>query len=251
MCTRYDPCLTETDRVIDVQNQLKDKEIVFIDARPPRIIVVNSTILTELKEVGILQPKDSFFDYDRIMFRLMVNPSRSVRNVILEERSRVFQKRPILGVQIRVAGLLADTKESVSFIDEEALKNIPDLILSTIQTFGFNRTLNGIYLSTDSKIVENLLQDTIGGKYPILKTDLFRRGHSTGSPKEDVIKRALVDMYMLAECDGLLTTQGSGFGGIAHALSQSRLRAIIPVHRKKVIVPRRRHKSFVCFHTLE
>ena len=71
---------------------------------------------------------------------------------------------------------------------------------------------------------------------------MYKRGHSTGSPKEDVVKRALLDVYMLAECDGLLTTQGSGFGGIAQALSLSPLRATIPVQRKKVIVPRRGRK---------
>ena len=206
--------------------------------------------MADLKRAEILQPGDSFFDYNHILFRLMVNPSKSFRKIILDESTRMFQKRPVLGVQIRAAGLLADAKESVSFIYEEALEKVPSIILDTIRQFNFDKTIQGIYLSTDSKIVENFLQEILGTDFPILKTDMYKRGHSTGSPKEDVVKRALLDVYMLAECDGLLTTQGSGFGGIAQALSLSPLRATIPVQRKKVIVPGRGHKWYVCLNQL-
>ena len=251
MCSRQQPCLNETNRVIDVQNQLKNEELVYIDYRPPNIIVINSTVLTDLKQAGILEPEDTFFDYNHVLLRLMVNPSTDFREIIFNERSRVFQKRPVLGIQIRAAGLLADSKESVSFIDEEALKKVPSIVIDTIRQFEFDKKIEGIYLSTDSRIVDQYLQETLEDKYRILKTDMFRRGHSTGSPKEDVVKRALLDLYMLAECDGLLTTQGSGFGGIARALSLSPLQATIPVERKTVVVPRRgRKKLCVCLSSI-
>ena len=234
LCNRANPCLTETNRVIDVSSQLKNEVIAFSDERPPRILVTNATILSKLKEYGILKPKDSFYDYDRVMLRLLLNPSYDLRYLILKEKHRLFAKRPVLGVQIRTAGLLANVKERISFINETALQAIPKLIEDTIASYRFSNTLKGIYLSSDSRIAEELVNRTLGARYPILSTNLFKKGHSTHNPDGSIVNRALIDVFMLAECDGLLTTKQSGFGTISSILAETKKKAMIPVTRQLI-----------------
>ena len=122
----------------------------------------------------------------------------------------------------------------MSFINETALQEIPQLILDTIVKFQFSGTLNGIYLSSDSQIAEDLVNRTIGVYYPILTTNLFKRGHTTGKPVDTIVKRSMVDVFMLAECDGLLTTKGSGFGALSSTLTATHKKAEIPVTRQLV-----------------
>ena len=215
--------------------------IAFSDERHPRKIVTNITILNQLKAYGILKRSDSFYDFDQLMLRLLLNPSYDLRYIILKEKRRFFAERPVLGVQIRTAGLLADRKERISFINETELQRIPQLIMDTIANYQFSNTLKGIYLSSDSQIAENLVNRTVGMHYPIFTTNLFMRGHTTANPKDAVVNRALIDVFMLAECDGLLTTRRSGFGDISSILSRTRKKSVIPITRKTVVIPSRKH----------
>jgi hypothetical protein len=221
--------------VIDVSSQLENEVLVFSDERHHRIRVTNATILSDLKAYGILRPSDTFYDYDRTILRLLLNPSIDLRHLILQERRRIFAQRPVLGVQIRTAGRLADKKERISFINETALQEIPQLILDTIVKFQFSGTLKGIYLSSDSQIAEDLVNRTIGVYYPILTTNLFKRGHTTGKPVDTIVKRSMVDVFMLAACDGLLTTKGNGFGALSSTLTATHKKAEIPVTRQLVL----------------
>lgn len=174
--------MTETNRVIDVSSQLESEVIAFDDERHPLLLVANRTIISDLKAYGILRPNDTFYDYNKVMLRLFLNPSIDLRHLILQERRRIFAQRPVLGVQIRTAGRLADKKESMSFINETALQEIPQLILDTIVKFQFSGTLNGIYLSSDSQIAEDLVNRTLDCITRFLTTNLFKRGHTTGKP---------------------------------------------------------------------
>ena len=234
LCNRTNPCLVETNRVVDVSNQLENEVIAFSDERPHRIHIANSTILSELKAYGILKQNDSFYDYDRVMLRLLLNPSTDLRELIFQEKHRVFSQRPILGVQIRTAGLLADHIEGISFINETALQQIPRLIMDTIANFQFLSTLKGIYLSSDSRIAEAFVNETIGMYYPIFSTNLFNRSHTRRNPADVFVKRAIIDVFMLAECDGLLTTWGSGFGSVSSILAPTQKKSVIPVTREMI-----------------
>ena len=102
--------MTETNRVIDVSSQLESEVIAFDDERHPLLLVANRTIISDLKAYGILRPNDTFYDYNKVMLRLFLNPSIDLRHLILQERRRIFAQRPVLGVQIRTAGRLADKK---------------------------------------------------------------------------------------------------------------------------------------------
>ena len=226
--------MTETNRVIDVSSQLESEVLAFDDERHPLRLVANRTIISDLKAYGILRPNDTFYDYNKVMLRLFLNPSIDLRYLIMQERRRFFAQRPVLGVQIRTAGRLADKKESMSFINETALQEIPQLILDTIVKFQFSGTLKGIYLSTDSPLAENLIHRTIGMYYPILTTNLFRRYHTIDDPDDSIVKRAIIDVFMLAACDGLLTTKGSGFGALSSTLTATHKKAEIPVTRQLV-----------------
>ena len=220
--------------MIDVSNQLENEIYAFDDERHPRILVANRTVLSDLKAYGILRPNDTFYDYDKVILRLLLNPSIDLRHLILQERRRFFAQRPVLGVQIRTAGRLADKKEIISFINETALQEIPQLILDTIVKFQFSGTMKGIYLSSDSQIAEELIHRTIGVHYPILTTNLFKRYHTMYNQEDSIVKRAIIDVFMLAACDGLLTTRGSGFGSLSSSLTATHKKAEIPVTRQLV-----------------
>ena len=73
--------------MIDVSSQLESEVIAFDDERHPLLLVANRTIISDLKAYGILRPNDTFYDYNKVMLRLFLNPSIDLRHLILQETS--------------------------------------------------------------------------------------------------------------------------------------------------------------------
>ena len=104
-----------------------------------------------------------------------------------------------------------------------------------------------VFVSSDSDEAIAYLKRHLHPDYRIVASTQYTRGHTTNSKiSVGKVKGALLDVFVLADCDALLTTKGSGFSMIASEMSSSSVRAVIPVNRTIIRCPRKSVYCYLC-----
>lgn len=142
-------------------------------------------------------------------------PEKSIKS-ILKERRELFRDKFVVGVHIRTGGVLSDCPEKREFVNVDYLPEIT----SKVSTFLLNEVSQyenlAVYISTDSKIVEDYISKTLGKNYTVVFPYIGTRGHSTirvTSP--EIVRRSVIDLYLFAQCNTIVIGKGSNFGNIA------------------------------------
>ena len=117
-----------------------------------------------------------------------------------------------IGIQLRFGGNTASTHEGFIFLNASKIHIVISQIKEELKKVNVPYT---IYLSTDSTYGLKALSTL---NLPILTTTLYAIGHSM-KPNVEFLKRAVIDLYVLAHCDILLATRKSSFGRMAFILS--------------------------------
>ena len=192
---------------------------------------------------GVMREEESWGDYQRKLYQLLLRPNRRIREEIIQMRNAVHQRNVSIGAHIRTAGLLANDCERVSMVDQETLETIPSRIESMRSLLTNNTKDVSVYLSSDSDKALSYLREQLNPDYLIIIASNHTRGHTTGKRlSEGTMDGALLDLFVLSDCDALLITQGSGFSLAAETLSKSSVKQVIPVKRGRVECERKRSK---------
>lgn len=89
-------------------------------------------------------------------------------------------------------------------------------------------------------ITEHLSRD-----YTVYSLTRFKKGHTTNVfLSQEKAKAALADLFVLAACESVLTTHGSGFSSLVNQMSQAEVRDSLRIVRSVVQCPK--VDSFVC-----
>ena len=177
----------------------------------------------------------SFEPFLQTVYRVLLNPIPEVQFQVQKYKHQYFMKyNHTLGIQIRTGGCLADCREKREMSSLQDLIRLPSYIQEIMNKTGMVANSTLIFISTDSTIVENYLQRVMGYPYHLLSVNIFKRSHSLINPSEEVMKRNLVDLYLLAECDALIFCSGSGFGHMAYYLSKSKSKFMYRVTRREL-----------------
>ena len=173
-----------------------------------------------------------------MIFRTLLRPNKEVQNAIREMNGIVHQRLFSIGVHIRTGGLLANDCEGISMIDNRTLETVPNRIEALRERLTKNPKDVVVFISSDSDKAIAYLKRHLHPDYRIVTSSKYARGHTTNARiSTDKVKGALLDVFVLADCDALLTTKGSGFSMIANEMSSSSVRAVIPVNRTIVNCP--------------
>ena len=157
--------------------------------------------------------------YKRIILRLMSNPSRDVQKLILERRKKLGDRNKLIGVHVRCGGRLADMPERTTIMSQYQVKMVPLYIKQMVNKLKITPV---IYLSTDSSYAESYLRNVLR-KYRVVTINDFKRGHTTNlKVSEGTIKRALMDMYLVAQGNAIIYTKKSGFSGSCFGISSAK-----------------------------
>ena len=190
---------------------------------------------------GVMREDESMSDYQRKLYQLLLRPNRRIREEISQMRSAVYQRSVSIAAHIRTGGLLANDCERVSMVDQETLETIPSRIESMRSLLTNNTKDVSVYLSSDSDKALSYLREQLNPDYLIIIASNHTRGRTTGKRvSEDKVGGALLDLFVLSDCDALLITQGSGFSLAAETLSKSSVKQVIPVKRGRVDCARKR-----------
>ena len=210
-----------------------DQDVELLDCRVP-LRVIEKEYEMKLEERFLNM---SFNHFLKIVFRILLNPIPEVQFQVQKYIHQYFLKyNHTLGIQIRTGGCLADSREKREMSSLENLIGLPDYIQEIMHTTGMVANSTLIYISTDSTIAENYIRGIMGYPYHFLSADIFQRSHSFINPTDEVMKRNLVDLHLLAECDALIYFAGSGFGNMAYQLSKSNNKFMYRVTRRELPV---------------
>ena len=246
VCNNTGACFPIVNNTIDIENSLSE-DSVMRDARLPSNYIYNEHNRRLLVDSGIMTANETWEEYRRMILRTLLRPNKEVRNAIREINSVVHQRLFSIGVHIRTGGLLANDCEGMSMIDNKTLETVP------IRIDALRRRLTDkpkdvvVFVSSDSDRAIAYLKRHLHPDYRIVASSKYARGHTTSNRvPTDKVKGALLDMFVLADCDALLTTKRSGFSMIASEMSSSSVRAVIPVNRTIVNCPRKRKRVVHC-----
>ena len=101
------------------------------------------------------------------------------------------------------------------------LEQLPSVIKNAMASWKYTAANTDLFLSTDSTYAENYIKNAMGNTYTVLTSDVFRRGHTTSNPSALTVRRALVDLFLLADSDALLYCYGSKFGTVARMMARA------------------------------
>ena len=246
VCNNTGACFPIVNNTVNIKNSL-NKDSVMRDARLAPRFVYNEHNRRLLVESGIMTANETWEEYRRMIFRTLLRPSKEVRNAIREMNSVVHQRLFSIGVHIRTGGLLANDCEGTSMIDNKTLETVPDRIDALRERLTKNPKDMVVFVSSDSDRAIAYLKGHLHPDYRIVTSTQYTRGRTTSArASADKVKGALLDVFVLADCDALLTTKGSGFSMIASEMSSSSVRAVIPVNRTVVRCPRKRKRVVHC-----
>lgn len=158
------------------------------------------------------------------LLRILLNPSSELCGVI-QKYITAMKNHYSIGLQLRVGGKMKNANDAV-FLGMERIRWCISRVKRIIRQL---QTVHPIlFLSTDSIAIQQVVVDSF---YPIqvLYVTEYQMGHSASrygkhggkETWEEATKRAIIDIMVLKECDHLMTTHNSSFGGIAVLLQQS------------------------------
>ena len=237
VCNSTGACFPIANDTIDIKNSLSE-DSVMRDARLAPRFVYNEHNRRLLIDSGIMTANETWEEYRRMILRTLLRPSKEVRNAIREMNSVVHQRLFSIGVHIRTGGLLANDCEGTSMVDNKTLESVPHRIEALRERLTDKPKYVVVFVSSDSDRAIAYLKRNLHPDYRIVTSSKYARGHTTNARiSTDKVKGALLDVFVLADCDALLTTKGSGFSMIANEMSSSSVRAVIPVNRTIVNCP--------------
>ena len=200
-----------------------------VDCRIPVSIIFSESNLILLQKNGIISHSHSYADYKRFMYRILLNPSIELQQIIQNNKRLLFTRKHVLGVQVRMGGCLADYHEIAQMMTMNQLRSYPKTIVSMMRQWHLSPKNTVIYLSTDSSYAEKFIRQKLGSNYEIAVSKTFKRSHSERQGDDESVKNALVDLFLLADSDALIVCYSSGFGLTALYMTRAKQTLVFKV----------------------
>ena len=173
---------------------------------------------------GLLPSKGTnYHDIHYILYRLLLNPNPELCAVVNNYTSS-FSSSYVIGFQLRVGGKMRNRMDN-TFKSPEAVNLTIDGVKEHIRRLNGKQNVT-VFVSTDSDSTLQLIRTRLAPT-PVVSVAEYMIGHSASRHARNYTewiastKRAIVDMMILKECDHLVTTRGSSYGGTAIDLQQS------------------------------
>lgn len=219
LCANRVDCLNHTKSIYSFE----EKDLCLRDYRPGINEEERAAIVAILRRNGFLSNEEGWWDYRRIVLRLFLNPIEKLQKEIMWERRRIGPSNSQIGVHVRCGGVLANTPEETTLVNLPILKTIPSMIVEMAERLLPEEAY--VFLSTDSSLAFNYLNHTV--PYRLIQSSLYHIGHAEYDPDDSIVKRSLIDIFLMAESQFLIVTSSSGFSKVIREIgSYKRIRTI-------------------------
>ena len=175
-------------------------------------------------KLGLFQSIPTIREVQEQITRLLFKLKPSILNELSPTLAEI-RKHQVIGLQFRTGGHVANYQEQTVFIRMERLNSIYQVLGNVSRANHFSHPY--VFLSTDSTQVANLFKKN--KKYPLILYEKYPIGHSCRYRygNDNTILRAVSDIYLLSQCNAIITTFTSSFGDLANMLSYSKSKTIV------------------------
>ena len=247
----YNPILHSIPQQCFLTQQYLELRVLKVDQSLPDLTVPDSNTsiikernavyrLTTIADMALMRNKDNDLVYQRkglltysnqnihdihyILYRLLLNPNAELCALINQYISSLSSSF-VIGIQLRVGGKMRNRMDHI-FKDSNAVNQTINSLKERINALSEERNVT-VFVSTDSDSTLALLQKSLF-PIPVIYVKEYVIAHSASIHAHynytewiGATKRAIVDMMILKECDYLVVTSYSSFGGTAIDLQQS------------------------------
>lgn len=216
VCGKHRNCLAKRNRL----NTLFNEPLVFEDYQPARCTDDN------LKAINKLNLSIHFYNWGafyRVIYRIISNPKKDLIDQIVNATKGIDFKS-VTTIHIRSGGALANHKERACWVTKDQL---PKLVKDIDYILSHNKLGRLVYLTTDSDIVYSYIRQYLKNVH-FLTLNMYKRDHTTGSPKDAIYRSALFDLYVAAQGSSLLYSMNSGYSNAIRSLSHTRRLYLLP-----------------------
>lgn len=153
--------------------------------------------------------------------RLLLTPNAEISQTIADNLKR-FERRPAIGVQLRMGGSVSKTIENHRFLRISSLPFADEEIENALKYLKVDKRNTTLFVTTDSGIVRNRMLQMYASMNAIQATG-YAIGHSSayfagGNTHLTYLKRAIMDLVLMSQCDYIIYTCGSSYGQLAMRL---------------------------------
>ena len=199
-----------------------NSSVKVTDCRIPYGMVYTKENLNRLKEKKIIRGKETIQDFQRTLYRLLLNPTPQLQAMINSFKQKYYTKKNVFAIQIRMGGYISDIPERTEMMSLTELEKLPKAIKDAMASLNFSAANTVLFLSTDSSFAERYIQQKMGNLYTFVTNNAFHRGHTTGTPDGVTVQRAITDLFLLADSDVLFIGHGSRFGYVARIMGRAK-----------------------------
>lgn len=215
-------CFDASPKKTNVLSVLGYRDVRLTDCRMPRAMLERPAQINLMRRLGVMENNEDMDDFWRLLFRLLLNPTPDLQSMIMEFRATHFTKQHVFAVQMRMGGCLADMQEISEMMSLRELERLPSVIIDGMKAWNFSKRSTVIFLSSDSSYAEKYVAEALGSSFTVVTSHFFRRGHTSGRAELDATRRAIIDLFLVADSDALLVCRGSGYGKIAVMMGRAK-----------------------------
>ena len=162
----------------------------------------------------------------RTLLRLAMNPEQRLRALYLRERPNLIKLRYTIGLQLRMGGDLANTKETYSGVPIDRIDEVIDQVREKIKERHWWGKVQ-LYISSDSSYIIELIRNKTRQEFPVVTSQLFTKGHTEFVMKKDITRSVLVDIYYMSMADHVIVTWPSSLGRIMCFMNSYKCGAVL------------------------
>ena len=186
----------------------------------------------KLMRLGLLPSRNTGFnitvrkrELHTVLLRLLLNPAPDLCQLI-NSYTEQFANAFVIGLQLRMGGKLVNAKDAVFLTKMRMVKTVEE-VKAMIKKRNSTQPVI-VFVSTDSLKVRQYVVKAFAPPVRVMYVKEFVVGHTALQFKkrmsvswDDIMKQAIMDMMVLKDCDYLVATAKSSFGGMAVELQQS------------------------------
>lgn len=147
----------------------------------------------------------------KMFLRLLLNPEPIMKQNYLEERKKLIVHKYTIGLQLRMGGSLANENEEYTGVPFNRIDDVIEQVRGVIKKKKWEKNVQ-LFISSDSSYVIDVIKNKTRNEFPVVYSQLYKRGHTELEAGKEITRNVLIDLYYMSMADHIIVTWPSSLG---------------------------------------
>ena len=222
------PCFKSRDNVYSMYNN----DYLLIDTRINLDSIQTIKNLQVINDLHLVNFTLTWKSYQRLVIRLFLNPSDEIQEQVFQQLELLQPLRNTIGMHLRCAGSLADSRESIYWVAPDELPRVAHIIKRVTRYLKLKNPI--FYLSTDSSIAEQFLRNELKSYKFFTLNKKYKRGRCQMKCSDDVRVAIFVDLFTVAQLNSQFYMSSSGYSFVIRSLANANYTYTLGFRKRKL-----------------